>query len=161
MFYFRGFILLSFCLPQYKFKLPRAGTMSSVPLIPLIHNGRSLESCLLGSSEKENNSWSHCGQRKQNNFNDAKQIVVAFIQNAFSQKASLLQIQAMDQMNNKINKGFMTQCSTKSAYHCSPRGRGKAASPKSKHLRRLQGRAVSLMRITCHFTCGMHLATIS
>lgn len=68
------------------------------------HSGWSLEPCLLGFSEKENNSWSHCGQRKQNNFNGVRQIVVAFIQNAFSWKAGLLQIHATDQMNNEINK---------------------------------------------------------
>ena len=75
-------------------------------LPPSAYSGQSSEPHFLSSLAKGHNSWSHSGQRKQNNFNGVKQIMVAFTQDAFSGKASLLQIYAMDQLNYKMNKGL-------------------------------------------------------
>lgn len=74
-----------------------------MPLIPP-YCGWFLESCLPNSSEA-NNSLPHSGPGKQDKFSGVKQIVVAFIHNAFASNASLLQIDARDLPNNKMNKG--------------------------------------------------------
>lgn len=81
--------------------------------------------------------------------------MVASIQNAFSWKASLLQIHAMDQLNNKRNKGLWH--SVPQNLHSTslgpPWARKRAMSFECKQPRRLWRRAECTLN-TCHFEHG-------